>query len=214
MRTALERIAIELEKQNAIKIYEIESKRDEEKAYKELKDKLNKIDEQFNEGYITSDAHIIADEIENGADKIKGEMLFAVSKLQDLSMDLSEINEIMNRQWNAEYGDRVKQKEKREKHEKDKSTNEYSEVEDEHVYNNSIYYYYIETMKDGFEEGKRGDGIYKLACSVLGLAQERIITLSSALFIVETTAKNCKPPFEDWETKWNSAMEYTNNKIK
>ena len=88
------------------------------------------------------------------------------------------------------------------------------ETKNEHVNNNSIFYYYIETMKDGFEQGTRDDGIYKLACSVLNLAQKRVITLSSALFIVETTAKNCKPPFEDWETKWNSAMDYTNSKIK
>lgn len=79
-----------------------------------------------------------------------------------------------------------------------------------------LYYYYIETMMNGFEKGERSDGIYKLACSVLDLAQKRIITLSSALFIVEMTAKNCKPPFEqeDWETQWNLAMDYTNNKIK
>ena len=79
-----------------------------------------------------------------------------------------------------------------------------------------LYYHYIETMMNGFEQGKRSDGIYRLACSVLDLAQKRIITLSSALFIVETTAKNCKPPFEqeDWETQWNLAMDYTNNKIK
>ena len=79
-----------------------------------------------------------------------------------------------------------------------------------------LYYHYIETMMNGFEKGERSDGIYKLACSVLDLAQKRIITLSSALFIVEMTAKNCNPPFEqeDWETQWNLAMDYTNNKIK
>lgn len=81
-------------------------------------------------------------------------------------------------------------------------------TEDEH-----LYYHYIETMMNGFEQGKRSDGIYKLACSVLDLAQKRMITLSSALFIVETTAKNCSPPFEDWVEKWNSAIKTANENI-
>lgn len=110
-------------------------------------------------------------------------------------MDILEGNKKSKRQHNSEWRSNI-------------------EMKDEYVNNNSIFYHYIERMKDGFEQGKRDDGIYRLACSVLDLAQKRIITLSSALFIVETTAKNCNPPFEDWEAKWNSAMDYTNNKIK
>ena len=122
MSTALERIAIELEKQNAIKIYEIESETDKEKALKKLKDKLNEIDEHSNDGYISSDAYIIAGEIENATDEIKtsnseieDEIHCAVSELRDLSIDLSSISGIMYQQWRAEYDDRVEREEKKRK---------------------------------------------------------------------------------------------------
>ena len=122
MGTALEHIAIELEKQNAFRLYEIESKTNEEKALKKLKDKLNKIDEHSNDGYISSDAYIIAGEIENATDEIKsinseikGELYSAVSELRDLSIDLSSISGIMYQQWRAEYDDRVEREEKKRK---------------------------------------------------------------------------------------------------
>ena len=122
MSTALERIAIELEKQNAIKIYEIDSNTNEEKALKKLKDNLNKIDEQSIDGYISSDAYIIASEIENATDEIKmsngeieDEIHCAVSELRDLSIDLSSISGIMYQQWRAEYDDRVEREEKKRK---------------------------------------------------------------------------------------------------
>ena len=120
--TALEHIAIELEKQNAFRLYEIESKTNEEKALKKLKDKLNKIDEQSIDGYISSDAYIIASEIENATDEIKtsngeieDEIHCAVSELRDLSIDLSSISGIMSQQWRAEYDDRVEREEKKRK---------------------------------------------------------------------------------------------------
>lgn len=45
-------IARELKMQNAFKLYDIESKRNEEKAYKELKKELEKIEDDYN-GYIS-----------------------------------------------------------------------------------------------------------------------------------------------------------------
>lgn len=89
---------------------------------KKLKDKLNEIDEQSIDGYISSDAYIIAGEIENATDEIKSinseiedELRCVVSELRDLSIDLSSISGIMYQQWRAEYDDREERKEQEQK---------------------------------------------------------------------------------------------------
>lgn len=226
MRTALEHIAIELEKRNAFKLYEIESKRDEEKAYKELKDKLNKIDEQSNDGYISSDAHIIADEIENGADEIKGEMLFAVSKLQDLSMDLSEINEIMNRQWNAEYGDRVKQKEQNGKNQKDnekvnrnhnnvnKKVSDKSHESKEMVMteNETNITRILHAMMYGVDKDAQKSELMSITGILLYDVERGLLPVEVAMDAVENIGKKCTPPMEEEEivNVWNEVFDYYN----
>ncbi|XPH47521.1 hypothetical protein ICJ68_00085 (plasmid) [Staphylococcus lugdunensis] len=49
-------------------------------------------------------------------------------------------------------------------------------------------YQYIETMMNGFEQGNRDNGIYKLSASVVKLVQEEIMDEYVAQFIVKTTA--------------------------
>lgn len=81
------------------------------------------------------------------------------------------------------------------------------------VENKSIFYNYIEMMKNGFEQGSRDENIYKLSCSVINLVSKNVMSMDIAIFIVETTAKNCSPPFEDWVEKWNSAIKTANENI-
>lgn len=81
------------------------------------------------------------------------------------------------------------------------------------VNNKGKMYQYIETMMNGFEQGNRDNGIYKLSASVVKLVQEEIMDEDVAQFIVKTTAENCKPPFKEWGAKWNSAVDRANEEL-
>ncbi|NJI63800.1 hypothetical protein [Staphylococcus epidermidis] len=74
-------------------------------------------------------------------------------------------------------------------------------------------YQYIETMMNGFEQGNRDNGIYKLSARVVKLVQEEIMDEDVAQFIVKTTAEICKPPFKEWGEKWNSAVDRANEEL-
>ncbi|MFF5909474.1 bifunctional DNA primase/polymerase [Staphylococcus cohnii] len=82
---------------------------------------------------------------------------------------------------------------------------------------NGIFDKYITAMREGFDKGGRNETMTKLCGKLINDAKKGNISKANAMFVIETTGANCKPPMSKTEIYqcWNSIIsrDSSNNRF-